>query len=54
MARIASTGTRNVFLPDGADDIAVTAEDIAGNTTMATISVTGSASPVDPVQLTVG
>jgi hypothetical protein len=44
---------RNVFLPEGASDIVATAEDIAGNTTTATISVTGSATPTDPVQLTV-
>jgi hypothetical protein len=44
---------RNVFLPEGANDIVATAEDIAGNTTTATISVTGSATPTDPVQLTV-
>lgn len=44
---------RNVFLPEGANAITAIVEDISGNTNAATISVTGSATPVDPVQLTV-
>ncbi len=44
---------RNVFLPQGANTITALAEDISGNTNAYTISVTGSATPVDPVQLTV-
>jgi hypothetical protein len=42
-----------VPLAAGANTITATAEDIAGNTSTAAITVTGSASPVDPVQLTV-
>jgi hypothetical protein len=44
---------RNVTLASGANVITATVEDIAGNTSTDTITVTGSATPVDPLQLTV-
>ena len=42
----------SVPLAVGANTITATAEDLAGNTGAATITVTGNSSPVDPVQLT--
>jgi hypothetical protein len=56
VAFITGSGTfeaRNIPLDAGANTIAAIAEDISGNTGTATITVTGSATPVDPVQLTV-
>ena len=56
IAFITGSGTfeaRNVPLDVGANTITATAEDIAGNTTTATINVTGSATLLDPVQLAV-
>ena len=43
---------RSVPLATGANTIIATAEDLAGNTGTASITVTQTASPVDPVQLT--
>jgi len=43
---------RSVPLASGANTIIATAEDLAGNTGTASITVTQTASPVDPVQLT--
>jgi hypothetical protein len=42
----------NVPLAVGANMLTATAEDLAGNSSAATIAVTGNANPVDPVQLT--
>jgi len=44
---------RNVFLPEGANTITAIIEDIAGNTNAATITANGSATPSNPVELTV-
>ncbi len=44
---------RNVPLAAGANLVTATVEDITGNASTAIITVTGSATPVDPVQLTV-